>query len=165
MRLLAIDPGSEHSAWVELDAHTRKPYDFNITQNRAMCGILVAHQCETCVCEWMEPRGMPTAKQEFETAFWVGRFCQAWSAHADFFERVKRQTVKHIICGNMAARDSNIRQAIIDRYPASGRTGKGEPSAIGTKKQPGPLYGIKRDMWQALAVGLTWLETRKEEEK
>jgi hypothetical protein len=49
----------------------------------------------------------------------------------------------------MRAKDSNIRQALIDRF--------GEP---GTKKVPGLLYGIKKDEWSALALGVFWHDTQ-----
>ena len=56
------------------------------------------------------------------------------------------------LCGSAKAKDSNIRQAIIDRYG-------GDPKrCIGTKKAPGPLYGISADQWAALALALTAAE-------
>jgi hypothetical protein len=45
----------------------------------------------------------------------------------------------------MKAKDSNIRQALIDRF--------GE---VGIKKNPGWFYGFKKDIWQAYAVGITY---------
>jgi hypothetical protein len=41
----------------------------------------------------------------------------------------------------MRAKDANIRQALIDKL-----------GAVGTKKAPGPLYGISGHLWAALAV-------------
>jgi hypothetical protein len=35
------------------------------------------------------------------------------------------------------------------------RFGPGREVAVGTKRAPGPLYGIKGDEWSALAVALT----------
>ena len=35
--------------------------------------------------------------------------------------------------------------------------------AIGTKKNPGPLYGVTGDVWAAIAVGLAWRELRSDE--
>jgi len=59
------------------------------------------------------------------------------------------------ICGSARAKDQNIRQALIDRYG-------GKETAIGKKQNPGPLYGIKADEWQALGLAITFLELVKE---
>lgn len=62
------------------------------------------------------------------------------------------------LCNTTKAKDSNIRQAILDLYPS---IGGGKTPQVGTKKEPGPLYGISGDAWQALGIGLTlqkWLE-------
>ena len=45
----------------------------------------------------------------------------------------------------MKAKDSNIRQALMDRF--------GE---VGTKKNQGYFYGFKADIWQAFAVCVTY---------
>ena len=76
------------------------------------------------------------------------RFVQAWGAHNEI-EFIPRKTVVTTICLNPRAKDSNIRQAMINKY--------GSP---GTKKAPGVLYGVKRDMWQALGLAHAWIEIR-----
>jgi len=67
-----------------------------------------------------------------------------------------RKTVAAHLCNTSRANDSNIRQALIDRF------GPGREKAIGTKKNPGPLYGIKKDLWSALAVAVTYADKIKE---
>jgi hypothetical protein len=54
----------------------------------------------------------------------------------------------------MQAKDANIRQALIDRFGGS------KEAAIGTIKRQGPLYGVKGHEFAALAVAVTWIETR-----
>ena len=44
----------------------------------------------------------------------------------------------------------------IDKFGGSKET------AIGKKANPGPLYGVKKDIWAALAVAVTWAETNGE---
>jgi hypothetical protein len=62
---------------------------------------------------------------------------------------VYRKDVKLYLCGSLRATDANIRAALLDRF------GPGREIAVGTKRAPGPLYGIKGDEWSALAVALT----------
>jgi hypothetical protein len=33
---------------------------------------------------------------------------------------------------------------------------------VGTRREPGPLYGLRADLWAALAVGVTFTETAHE---
>jgi len=63
-------------------------------------------------------------------------------------ERISRRAVKLHLCGSARAKDANIRQALIDRYGGS--------AAIGRKAAPGPLYGVSKDVWSALAIAVTY---------
>ena len=89
----------------------------------------------------------------FETAKWVGCFEQAWRPRP--FTELYRPAIKLALCQTARCGDPQVRSAIIDRYP---KTGGGKTPAVGTKKQPGPLYGIHDDLWAALAVGIAWCE-------
>ena len=93
--------------------------------------------------------GMPVGKEVFETCVWIGRFIQARTCQP--FCYIYRKEEKINLCGSMKAKDSNIRQALIDRF--------GE---VGTKKQQGFFYGFKKDIWAAFAVGCTYLDKKKE---
>ena len=63
-----------------------------------------------------------------------------------------RKDIKMNLCNTTRAKDSNIRQALIDRF--------GVP---GTKKSPGMMYGLHKDMIQAFAVAVTYFDMNKEE--
>ena len=54
----------------------------------------------------------------------------------------------------MRAKDSNIRQALIDRF-----------GVVGTKKNPGWFYGVSKDVWAAIAVGVTYHDKAEEERR
>ena len=72
-------------------------------------------------------------------------------------QKAECESVCMHLCKNNRAKDGNVRQAILDRYPA---TGGGKNPQVGTKKAPGPLYGVSGHAWQALAVAITAIETR-----
>jgi hypothetical protein len=145
--VIAIDPGPEESAMVIYDGE--KPLHFAKLANADLLEDLQLAECGQLVIEQIAAMGMAVGAEVFETCFWSGRFAQAWSGE---FDRVKRHQVKMHLCGNMRAKDANIRQAIIDKFG-------GKDRGIGKKKTPGPLFGVSGDCWAALAVAITWWET------
>ena len=160
-QILAIDPGTERSAWVSYDIHTKLPSQFDITDNQTLLKMLerdpeiddIFYSVDVLAIEMIASYGMPVGKSIFETCAWIGRFEQAFGWVK--CKRIYRIEVKSQLCRNSRAKDSNIRQAIIDRYPP---TGGGKCPQIGTKKQPGPLYGVRSDIWAALAIAITYAE-------
>lgn len=150
MGVLAIDPGTHESAWVLLE-RGGKLAQFAKEGNSVLLHRLrysPLHQAESVVIEQIASYGMPVGAEVFHTCFWVGRFLEA----AKIFRRVLmvRREVKLFLCGSMKANDAAIRQRIIDIY------GPGREKAIGKKNSPGPLYGVSADVWQALALGMTF---------
>ena len=147
MTVLAIDPGPKHSAYVlwgthGIEAHGKLPND-------DLLRILgVSLEFDTVVLEQVASYGMAVGAEVFETVFWTGRFFEAVTERC-MPMRVVRQAVKLHLCHDTRAKDSNIRQALIDRFG-------GKEKAIGRKASPGPLYGIKADCWQALALAIVF---------
>jgi hypothetical protein len=143
--VIAIDPGPVNSAYVEIcDGHI---VESGIVTNYALANKLKSTSGQFAVIEMIASYGMPVGKDVFETCLWVGRFVESVSCS---YALMYRKDVKMHLCGSTRAKDSNVRQALIDLY------GPGKEKAIGKKKTPGPLYGIKKDMWAALAVAVTW---------
>lgn len=148
--ILAIDPGPTESAAVFYETTTglvtsagKKPNEELLRYLRTPAGPVEV------VIEKVESFGMAVGVEVFETVFWSGRFAEA--ADPLPVHRIGRKAVKLHLCQSMRAKDSNIRQALIDRY--------GGPDAIGRKATPGPLYGIAGDVWSALAVAVTWADS------
>lgn len=152
MRILAIDPGPVQSGWVIYDTD-EGIIDGRVEDNATLLGFLRdGWAClPELVIEQIASYGMAVGATVFRTCEWAGRFDAKCKAHW-----LTRGMVKMHLCGSMRAKDSNIRQALIDRFPA---TGGGKTPQIGTKACRGPLYGFKGDMWAALAVAVTWAET------
>ncbi len=147
LRILSIDPGTEQSAYVVWDGIMI--YQADIIQNKWMLGGIVklieGVGCDTVVIEQVESYGMTIGKSTFETVFWSGRFWERAECRGMKCARLPRMAVKMHLCHNSRAKDSNIRQALIDRF--------GPP---GTKKQKGLTYGLKADLWSAFALAVTY---------
>lgn len=150
MSVIAIDPGPEQSAWL---VHRPDGFAFGIDENATVKRMLsrwVSSMNDHLAIEMIASYGMPVGREVFETVLWIGRMIEAWGRP---YTLVYRRDVKMHLCGNNAAKDGNIRAALIDRF------GPGKQKAVGTKKAPGPLLGIANDVWSALAVAVTWNDT------
>lgn len=158
--ILAIDPGSTESAYVILDENL-KPVIHSKQDNELLLKMIYQtnvrpEQNETnrvvtsCAIEMVASYGMAVGKEVFETVYWIGRFREA----IKFTENIKliyRKEEKMNLCHSMKAKDSNITQALVDRF-ATGQPNHGK----GTKANPGWFHGFSKDVWQAYAVGVTY---------
>jgi hypothetical protein len=145
--ILAIDPGNKESAYVWLD-NNLKPFTFGKVQNEELLGLIKEFpksQKDSFVVEMVASYGMAVGKEVFETVFWIGRFWEACQLKNKY--RMFRKDVKINLCNNMKAKDGNIRQALIDRF-----------GPVGVKKNPGWFYGVSKDVWSAIAVGVTFAD-------
>ena len=156
--VLAIDPGSQFSGWVVYNGATAGIRAHDRTENEQLLDQLrrLGDELEVVVIEWTAPRGMPASAELFETLWWAGRFAEA--ARDKRVERVNRLEVKRHLCGSTASKDTNVHAALIDRFGGVG----GKAAAVGVKASPGPLYGVKRDVWAALGVAVTWTDQYEE---
>lgn len=152
MDICAIDPGTEQSAMLCWDGS--KISGARILPNWEICSLLTCNNDgrDSMLCiEMIASYGMPVGKETFETVLWIGRFMQAWHGETDTdAQLVYRRDIKMHHCGSMKAKDSNIRQALIDKY-----------GAPGTKKNPGKTYELTKDLWQAFALATYVYETSK----
>lgn len=159
MRLLAIDPGPEETAFVIWDTETNK-FCFS-PEHQFRCGILENEfflslcadwypLCDSIAIEMIQSYGMPVGKSTFQTALFVGRIIE----HI----RMIRYTVNNIhepkevklygrpaIKGQIGGQnDTQIRQALRIRF--------------GDAKRGEPLEGVKKDVWAALALAVALSE-------
>ena len=91
-----------------------------------------AKQPRHVVIEAIASYGMAVGAEVFETCIWIGRFYEALSQYSEP-ARVYRKDVKMNLCGQTRAKDSNIIQALKDRFGDKG-----------TKSKPGWFYGFKK---------------------
>lgn len=156
MTVFAIDPGPAQSGWC-LYAPDGQLEDAGVADNHDLLGWVRASQVSSLAIEMVASYGMPVGREVFDTVRWIGRYQQAWR-DPDAVRLVFRQDAKLHLCRSPKAKDANVRQAILDRYP---RTGGGAVPQIGTKKQPGPLYGVSSHAWPAIAVAIYATEVRE----
>ena len=153
--IISIDSGNTESAYCLINAEDYKPVEFGKVNNedlrRILNDILQRHDVYAVALEMVASYGMPVGASVFETCVWIGRFYEICIPYVGTVDYIYRKEEKINLCNSMKAKDSNIRQALIDRF--------GE---VGTKKNQGWFYGFKSDIWAAYAIGVTWLDKQKE---
>ena len=160
--ILSIDPGNIESAYCVIDKTSYKPREFGKIKNEELREKLLnelhLYPIESFAIEMIASYGMAVGKEVFETCVWIGRFIESFKCPFTYY--VYRKDEKINLCGSMKAKDSNIRQALIDRFATFDfKNGKG------TKKKQDFFYGFSKDVWAAYAVGVTWLDKQKQTEK
>ena len=146
--LLSIDPGTTKSGWCVTEGD--RVIESGIMDNQQLVDSFdkMVAMGDRVAIEVFEARGMPIGNDSIETILWTGQFIRECEALGATFVRVHRSRVKLHLCGSAKAKDSNIRQALLDKLGPQG-----------TKKNPGPTYGVSSHAWAALAVAVTATET------
>jgi hypothetical protein len=195
MKLLVLDPGSEQTGFVFYEQGAPRPIDggFGKINNDQVFGLIdreilsasVEGRNPVVVCEYPQPRGQMMSWQLVDTIEMIGRFHQHGVVNGGSrfeFHRCDRAHVKSYICaGVQRPKDSQIRQALIDRFggefttkgpkclpcKGSGKTGKGkervpcESCGGSGEVVAGIFYGVASDVWQALGVAVMYAETKR----
>jgi hypothetical protein len=161
--VLAIDPGPMSSGVVKYDrASKRVTFASSEVPNDDVFGIIRDHVAScgfgraVIVLEKVQNYGMAVGEDVFETIDWSGRFRQ-FALDLDggaLVERITRPRVKAHLCRSTAAGDAEVNQAIWSRFGGAG----GRKAAIGTKKEPGPIFGVTGHATAALAVAVTFAD-------
>ena len=168
--ILGIDPGTTESGWVLYDTAKKLPVAYAKESNEriiqriswAPFDKVMRPDPSWLVVEKIKSYGKIAGQSTFDTCVWVGRFMQAFAADDDggnpphCVTLLERLAVKKHICKSGHAKDGEIRQALIDRYAPRGGDKR---EAVGVKSDPGPLYGMSKDMWQAFGLVITAAET------
>lgn len=155
-RYLAIDPGNTESAYVVINEE-RRPVVFGKLGNDMLLDYLRVLpgnvDVDAAVIEMVASYGMAVGAEVFETCVWVGRFLECLTGRVPV-DLVKRLPIKVHHCHDSKAKDSNIRQALVDRFAP------GEPNhGKGTAAKPGWFHGFKADVWAAYALAVYAADT------
>ena len=160
--ILAIDPGNTESGFVYLNDDLSVKEHGKISNDELLTRIIDGdfyHAYSNIAIEMVASYGMPVGATVFETCVWIGRFIEAIPTDVEP-KFIYRKDEKMNVCHTMKAKDSNIVQALVDRFaPNTSNKGKG------TKKEPGWFYGFKKDIWQAYAVAVTYHDMYLKEDK
>lgn len=153
--ILAIDPGNIESAIVLIDDNLKplevgKYNNENVRQELRRYIKKYGYDLNIAI-EMVASYGMGVGSTVFDTCVWIGRFIEMIESYNLNHYLIFRKDEKMNLCHTMKAKDSNIIQALVDRFaPNTPNKGKG------TKKEPGWFYGFKKDIWQAYAVAVTY---------
>jgi hypothetical protein len=137
MRVLGVDPSNTRHAWALLEDGKLLGSGRDFTE----CALW--RSADRVVIEMIASYGMAVGAHTFDTCVEIGILMHQLAMENKRISRITRIEVKRIVCRSVSANDTNIRAAIIDRF--------GGPTAI---KKGGPLHGVAKDTWAAIAVAL-----------
>lgn len=153
MIVIALDPGYLRSAFVQYDG--QRVLAHGIEANEQLLDDLRASRVDAVlVIEEMQlfASNFGVGREIFDSVFWSGRFAEAWQPRR--WERLLRSKVRGHL-GASKGGDAAVRAALIDRF------GPYKETAVGTKDKRGPLYGVRKDEWQALAIAVVWWDIQR----
>lgn len=131
--IIALDPGNTRTGWISLTeddsvvghmkvhGHGHTP---NIHIRQAFAAFRECHDDKTLLIECPRPAGQLMSAETMETLVEIGRFLQMWRGAWSFVFRVD---VKKNLLGAAKGKDSQVTQALKDRFG-------GESRAVGGKK-------------------------------
>lgn len=154
--IIAIDPGNIESAYVIVENDLSKVIEKAKVLNDDLLNDIPRffkdYQIDHVAIEMIASYGMAVGATVFDTCVWIGRFYQKFEEFWTKPTFIYRKDEKMCLCHSMKANDSNIRQALIDRF-----------GVVGVKKNPGYFYGFKKDIWAAMAVAVAFHDKLEEE--
>lgn len=177
MKIMAIDPGTTESAYVILDDQYQIFSADKVGNDVILSIIADAPGLDAVIIEDIEPRysstdrsaaGAVMGQSTIETIKAFGRF--GWQASlrglmvGSIFRRdersclipTKRNGLPPLPETAPKHADGQIRASLIRRFARHDKE-----RGRGTKANPDTFYGFHGDMWQAMAVGVTWLDQEK----
>lgn len=154
--IIGIDPGPEISGavWLYRDSVVAWPEIPNLDLYRRLRDINYAELPILAIEDFRlyDVRGDSCLK----TIKWIGRFGLAGEENGWQIREIPRATIRSELCGRIRGiGDAQVAAAVRDwakekwDLPSSDRK-----DVVGTKRRQGPLYGVKKHAWAALAVAV-----------
>lgn len=146
MKILGIDPGPETQALVRWDGQDFVP--IGECEMWKAAGIIAAWTGTVAIEDFVVYQPLDATGRETIKAIGVLRY-ECWRHDIPCVEIPRADVLRHL-CGATKGGDTALRAAIMDRFGGSRK------AAIGTRKAPGPLYGMTGShLLAALGVALT----------
>lgn len=142
--VLAIDPGPVQSGVVRFDGE--RVLFAGVIDNEDVLKIIADDNSDVLAIEKIVSYGNVVNNDTFDTCEWIGRFQQAWAC-PDEVVKVKRLQVKQALGLKGSAKDKDVNAALLSAIGPKG-----------TKKEPGPTYGVSTHAWAALGVAYAALK-------
>jgi len=177
VKVLAIDPGPSCSALVlwngtQIVDHKYEANELMLLYLHSYFNTITPINSVAMVIEQVKSYGMAVGETIFDTVFWSGRFYEAWNGSKFLLPRLE---VKMHLCHDSKAKDTNIRQALRDRFGEpfykeimmnsdgvvkyKAGINKGKPKMV---TLPNKTYdSIAGDEWAAFALAVTWYDTKR----
>ena len=148
MIILGIDPGPTSSAAVLWNTKSEEVKASWTEENNLFREKLIAVRDTDppgiCVIEGITFYGKVLNVSTFHTLMFIGRLQEIFYG---YYKIVYFSDIAYYFCGSRrGVKTSNINAVLLSRYKK------------GTKKQPGPLYGVKGHEMSALAAAIYWWE-------
>lgn len=156
--VLAFDPGPKETGWLIGEFGTTNDVIVHSHDIAANDSLLLWSRCASSsgwsyvhiVIEEFVCYGKPVGVDSIAMIHFMGRLHEVLLRSTGVeAEYISHKDVGDHLCHSVKAKNSHIRQVLIDRY------GPGKEKAIGLKKRPGPLYGVHTHEWSALALAVT----------
>lgn len=138
--VLAIDPGTHESGFVLFNGAV---VSSGVMDNTDLLKIVRDDNSDVLAIEKIVSYGSAVGQETFDTCIWIGRYMEAWGVPEDVL-LIPRRKIKAHVCGPGKWGDPDVRKALIALVGPQG-----------TKKEPGPTFGVKSHAWSALGVAVT----------
>lgn len=138
LSILAVDPGPTKSGVVRFDGE--RVLFSGVLPNEDVLKIVADDNGDMLAIEKIVSYGNVVNNDTFDTCEWIGRFQQAWAC-PDEVVKVKRLQVKQALGLKGSAKDKDVNAALLSAIGPKG-----------TKKDPGPTFGVAGHAWAALGV-------------
>lgn len=169
--IYGIDPGPERSGFVAIN-HVSDGESFpqvleadgEIHNGLVRTRIREADPSVTVCCEVMSAIRATVDQNTFETCYAIGEFRnETKSRHMGIWIPIEARSVKRGIIGTVTGSSSLVMRELVKMF-AFGETdpAKAKRAAVGTVKHPGPLFGVSKHAWMALACVMVYLKSRRE---